>query len=38
MYILYDLWCDNKHMETHKTDISPIIYIILMITIFAIAI
>ena len=33
-----DLWCDNKCMETQHTDLSPLLYVVLMITIFAIAI
>ena len=38
MYKLYELFSDNTIMETRKFDISPIIYIVLMITIFMIAV
>ena len=29
---------DNKYMETKQTDLSPLIYVVIMITIFMIAI
>ncbi len=38
MHKLYELWSDDNIMETNEKDLSAIIYIILMITIFIIAI
>jgi len=29
---------DNKYMETKQTDLSPLIYVVLMVTIFLVAI
>ena len=37
MHKLYELWSNDNIMETQQKDLSPIIYIILMITIFLIA-
>jgi len=38
MYKLYELFINNTIMETKQTDLSSVIYIVLMITIFSIAI
>jgi len=37
MYKLYDLWSNNNIMETKQLDLSPLVYIVFMITIFLIA-
>jgi len=38
MYKLYELFSDNIIMETKQLDLSPLIYIVMMITIFLVAI
>jgi hypothetical protein len=38
MYKLYELFSDNNVMETKETDLSWLIYIVVMVTIFALAV
>jgi len=38
MYKLYELFSDNNVMETNKTDLSWLVYLVIMITIFTIAV
>jgi len=38
MYKLYELFSDNNIMETNELDLSWLVYLVIMITIFAIAI
>jgi len=38
MYKLYELWSDYDIMKPQTIDLSPLIYVIIMITIFSLAI
>jgi len=38
MYKLYELFSDNTIMETKQTDLSWLVYLVIMITIFTVAI
>jgi len=38
MYKLYELWSDYNVMKPQTIDLSPLIYVIIMITIFSLAI
>ena len=38
MYKLYELWSDYDIMKPQTIDLSPLIYVIIMVTIFSLAI
>jgi len=38
MHKLYELWSDNNIMETKQKDLSWLVYLVIMITIFTVAI
>ncbi len=38
MHKLYELWSNDSIMKTQQIDLSPLIYVIIMITIFLVAI